>query len=685
MFFKNLSIGLFFILLSGTAFGAALDTVRIKAATLNEVEVTSSKDNKKTGEMASSITLLNPTELSNLNITSIKDISAVVPNLFFPDYGSKLTSPVYIRGIGSKINAPSVGLYVDGIPYFEKALFDFEFNEIERIEVLRGPQGTLYGRNTMGGIIQIITKNPLYYHGAKLSLSGGNYGKRDAAVSYYGKILPNLGFSVAGKYNHSDGYFVNQYTQETADKLDALNGSVKLVFRASNTLNISLNTQYDYLKQNGYPYALIDSTGRIGAVNYDSVSSYKRSVFSTALLVNKLLDGVMLKSATSLQTLSDLQSIDQDFSVNPFYFVTQKQKQTLWTEELEARSTQKGKYEWLLGVFAFNQTALNHLKVNSNLKDYDVPTRGLAIYHQSTFNHLFWEDLSLTAGLRYDYEKGSQAYLSRKPVAGVLTTLADLKTDLSFTQWSPKVSLQYRLNPGNMLYTSVTKGYKTGGFNTSFDTPQEQTFKPEFSWNYEIGSKYRIFNNRASGELALFYTDWKNQQIAQPLLTGVGSKLRNAGSSYSKGLEFALQASIQNDWNASLSYGYTEAKFVDYVSGTFTYSGNYIPYIPRHTWMLGSDYTLRLKHSYFEKVVFNGQYVETGTLYWNDKNTASQTTYGFVNGKISFAQKHLIVDLWVKNALASDYTAFYFEVTNQSFGQKGKPRTMGATLTLLMP
>ena len=93
-----------------------------------------------------------------------------------PDYGSKLTSPVYIRGIGSRINSPSVGIYVDDVPYFEKAAFDFDFFDIDRVEVLRGPQGTLYGRNTMGGIINVFTKSPLTEKGSKIKLSAGNYG-----------------------------------------------------------------------------------------------------------------------------------------------------------------------------------------------------------------------------------------------------------------------------------------------------------------------------------------------------------------------------------------------------------------------------------------------------------------------------------------------------------------------------
>jgi iron complex outermembrane recepter protein len=669
-----------------SAFAAEVfDSVRMKAPVLNEVVISSSKEGRKLKDLPSSVTLLASKELQNWNVMSMKDISAVVPNLFFPDYGSKLTSPVYIRGIGSKINSPSIGLYVDGIPYFEKSVFDFEFNDVERIEVLRGPQGTLYGRNTMGGIIHVITKNPLETQGGKISLIGGNYGQRDLAASYYGRLSPVFGYSFSGKYSHSDGYFTNQYTGKKADKTDAASGSGKLVWKMTRNIDISVHANYDYLNQNGYPYALIDSTGKVGKVNYDSVSSYHRKIWSAAYVMNRRFSGVLLRSVTGLQRSSDRQAIDQDFSVNPTYFVTQEMTQRLWTKELELRSARTGKYDWLLGFFAFWQSSKTNLKVNTLLKDYDAPSRGFAFYHQSMLNNLLVSGLSLTAGLRYDYEHASQDYLYQKPVSGVLQTLADLSTKLSFSQWSPKLSLQYHLCPSNLLYVSVTKGYKTGGFNTSFDTEAEQTFQPEYSWNYEIGNKYGFFNNRIAGEWSLFYTDWRNQQISQPLASGVGSLLRNAGQSYSAGAEFSLQAVVLKNWNAQLNYGYTEAKFVDYVSGTSDYSNNYIPYVPRHTLMLGSDYTLVLNRSFLDKAVFSCQYVETGKLYWNDKNAASQDTYGTWNGKVSLQRRNLMLDFWVKNLTATDYTAFYFEMSSKSYGQKGKPTTMGATLTVLIP
>lgn len=212
------------------------DTAKIRNVELNEVVVQSFKQQRDLRLEPLSASAVTGTAIQNRNITGIKEFSSFIPNLFMPDYGSKLTSPVYIRGIGSKINAPSVGLYVDGIPYFEKSAFDFDFNEVDRIEVLRGPQGTLYGRNTMGGIINVYTKSPLKYEGTNVWLSNGSYGYRDYALSHYKKIGEKFGYAISGDYRNSDGYFTNLFTDKKADDMSpvlpasAWNGSPRRTF-----------------------------------------------------------------------------------------------------------------------------------------------------------------------------------------------------------------------------------------------------------------------------------------------------------------------------------------------------------------------------------------------------------------------------------------------------------------------
>lgn len=236
---------------------------------LDEFVVQTFKQDRELSLSPVAASTVTSSQLKNKNINDIKAVSAFIPNFYMPDYGSKLTSPVYIRGIGSKINSPSVGMYVDDIPYFEKAAFDFDISEIERIEVLRGPQGTLYGRNTMGGLIKMYTRSPLKYQGTNINASAGSYLTTKVGISHYGKAGDDFGYAVAGNYNHSNGYLYNQARKENADKYNSASARVRLEWLPKDNLELRFTSVYDFTDQNGYPYAEFDAeNGSIGTVNY---------------------------------------------------------------------------------------------------------------------------------------------------------------------------------------------------------------------------------------------------------------------------------------------------------------------------------------------------------------------------------------------------------------------------------
>ena len=161
----------------------------IKVIDVEEVLVIGTpKENRKMRELPAAVTLLSQKDMRGNQVNSIKSLNALVPSIYIPDYGSKLTSAIYIRGVGSRINTPSVGLYVDNVPYIDKSAFDFNYSDIERIDVLRGPQATLYGRNTMGGLIRVHTKSPFSYQGTDIKLGAATYGTYNASLTHYHRI-----------------------------------------------------------------------------------------------------------------------------------------------------------------------------------------------------------------------------------------------------------------------------------------------------------------------------------------------------------------------------------------------------------------------------------------------------------------------------------------------------------------
>lgn len=173
---------------------------------LNEINIYSHKETIPQ-KMPVSYTIITPNVINGAQFNTIRDLSIYVPNFFIPDYGSAMSTAPYIRGVGSRSTGQTMALYVDNVPYFEKTTFDFDFYDIMQIDVLRGPQGTLYGRNAMGGVVNIYTLSPLIYQGTKLSVAGGNYGSVMAQAAHYTKFNSKMGLSLSGYYNHRNGFF----------------------------------------------------------------------------------------------------------------------------------------------------------------------------------------------------------------------------------------------------------------------------------------------------------------------------------------------------------------------------------------------------------------------------------------------------------------------------------------------
>ncbi len=633
--------------------------------------------NLRNAPIAASV--LNGNELEVAKVSSIKDFTLAIPNLYMPDYGTKLTSPIYIRGIGSRINSPSVGLYVDGIPYLEKSSFDFDLFEVSSIEVLRGPQGTLFGRNTMGGVVCVTTKAPLSSHGTTIGVDYGSYNTLRTSISDYRNFSEHWGYGIALNYEHNDGFFTNNYIGDKADRLDSGGGDLKLRYKKDNVdLNIVAGVESSF--QNGYPYMMLDpDSGEPQEVSYNSPSHYRRFMSSNGVLLKVAQEVFTFTSRTSYQFIQDEQGIDQDFSEAQTYYITQSERHNIFSQDLQFSSATQGMIDWTGGLFGFYQKSDNSVIMNYFASDmttdkfYNTPRYGVAAYAQGTI-HLGKFDI--TAGARYDIELAEMSYDYLKNGS---EPVDNFTSSLCHDQFTPKIALQYNFTENRMVYGTITKGFKAGGFNTSFETEQERTFEPEYSWNYEVGTKLSLLGGHLYTSLALFYIDWSQQQVYQPLSTGIGSLLRNAASSYSTGVEVSLSAHLLDNLRLRADYGYTQAKFIDYVvEGTADYSGNYIPYAPQNTFSVALDYTLKLPKY---KLLFAAQYNGAGKIYFNDANSTSQDLYSTLNARVSLERDWASISLWAKNITASEYYAFSFSALGNSYVQLGDPFTVGVAFS----
>ena len=670
----------------------------LKNYKLDEIIIKSPKFNRNIFEVPAAATMLPARFIENNKVENLTDVSAFIPNFFMPDYGSKLTSPVYIRGVGNRINTPSVGLYVDDIPYFEKSAFNFDFFDVERIEVLRGPQGTLYGRNAMGGLINVITSSPQPERHTTLSVDYGNYNQIRTAISHNQPVGKKVALLANFHQTHNDGFYTNMYNNSQVDKLNSYSGRLKLNYNVSEKFKAAANIQYENSKQGGYPYALYnDSTNIAADINYNDESIYNRQLLSSGINLNYSAPGFQIRAVTSYQYIDDKQQIDQDFTPKTLFFVTQNQALKMLAQEINIQSNENKTYDWLFGVFGFKQALDKDVTVEYgqdgrkqyklpydqyyHTKWYDNTNSGVAFFHEST---LKFGGFAVTAGIRADYEKATLDYVYDKFPNGNQTHVESAVSEQEFFEILPKIAFKYSINEYLVPYATVAKGYNSGGFNATFEREEDRTFKPEDSWNYEAGIKAKWLQQRVYANLAVFYIDWNNQQIYQTVPSGTGSMLTNAGKSESKGVEFEIKVLPAKNLEIWLATGYNEAKFVEYVKDNKTdYSGNYIPYVPRYSVSKGANYLIEVDKNWLDNIRLQLTYNGFGKHYWNEDNVAYQDYYGLLNFRGGFERKNVTLSFWGKNILNTDYNSFYFNALGKSYAQIGKPALFGANVKIM--
>lgn len=670
---------------------------------LDGVTVSGEKRETQMREVAGSITALSSIKMKVNRVLNLTNVSSLVPNLFMPDYGSRLTSPIYIRGIGSRINTPSIGLYVDGVAHFEKSSFNFDFLNIKQIEVLRGPQGTLYGRNTMGGIIQIITHEPQNTRKTYIGGEIGGYGTRSLQFSHDQPLIKDkLGVQLAGQYRQRSGFFLNDFANSMVDQQQSGSGRIKLNYSPTDRFKIQLTSNFERSREGGYPYGIVtisDSTQSAPVIGYDHVSSYDRDMLGSSLRLNYQWNKVEFVSISGHQYIDDYQDIDQDFTPNSWLTVSQDQEQHLFSQEFLFRSRNSERMEWLGGVYGFAQQIDRVVTVNyladavpvfnlpgalNKVKAYDFTNTGYAAFGQIRAKDVLLDGLDFVLGARFDSEIDSLGYNYILQMNGNDIPKDDFSQGFDFFEFLPKAAVHYELSSNISTFVSIAKGYKSGGFNSTFEREEDESYGSEYSWNYEWGIKAQTPNKQYLANLAIFYIDWTDQQIYQPVPSGQGSMLKNAGKSKSAGFELEALARPIKNLSLNASVGYTHATFTEYVrdeAKELDYSGNFIPYVPAYTWYAGASYRLPVYRKLVDEILFNINMAGTGRIYWDDANTLTQNPYQLLNARIDYQIKDFTVGLWARNILNTSYLAFQFSALGMNYAQPGMPRLLGLSFS----
>ncbi len=746
VFLANIGVAL---ALLGAAAGAEASERR-DTVTLGEVSVTALKQQARLRTEAMAVTLIGEGELERLDAVSIKGISDVVPNFYMPDYGSRITSSIYVRGIGARMDQPAVGLTVDNVPYLNKDAYDFDVADIVSVEMLRGPQSTLYGRNTMGGLIAVTTLSPFRYQGWRVSAEVGTAPSARASLGWYGRLSNVLALSATANGSWCAGYFRNNYNNAKTDKERSGGVRTKLEWRPRRDTRLSNVLAASILRQEGYPYESCAS----GEISYNDTCFYRRFTLTDGLTVTKNHEYFNVTSITSLQYIDDNMTLDQDFLPLSYFTLTQKKRETGLTEDLVFRSPSgDGKYSWTTGLFGF----WKHLSMKAPVtfkkdgiaalitghrnennpyypikwdsetfplnSDFGITTFGAALYHESRLDLGAWH---INLGLRFDYERARMDYHSfcstsytiyRNPsgqlplTGGVDETVyrqvpieINDRGRLARDYWMilPRVGVVRDLGEmGSNLYANISRGYKTGGFNTqmfsdvlqqrlmnimgiggNYDVDDIVGYKPESSWNYEIGAHTEWLDGKVTADAAIFYIDCRDQQLTMfPDGTTTGRIMTNAGKTRSFGGELSAMWRVNDAVTLNASYGYTNARFVRFNDGRNDYKGKRVPYAPANTLFLQGLWLHRWSGKPVESLEVDLNLRATGEIWWNESNTLRQPLYALLGASATLTTRSGIsIQLWGKNLTSTRYNTFYFLSMGNEFVQRGKPVSGGVTI-----
>ncbi len=712
---------------------------------LPQVSVTAIKGGKE-AEKAEAVTCLNRREIERLNIVNIKQVSEIVPNFYMPQYGSRMTSSVYVRGLGTRIDQPVVGLNIDNVPIINKDNFDFDLSDIERIEILRGPQNILYGRNTMGGLINIHTLSPFTFEGIRILAEYASHNSYKGSVGLYKRMTPRIGMALNAYATGTDGYFRNSYNNSHVGRERQWSGRWKTICRAGDSFIVENTASVSHSVQNGYPYKSVKTS----QIAYNDTCFYKRLTVTDGLTFNGRINNIDISGIGSFQYINDNMTLDQDFLPQDYFTLTQKRHEWAFTADLVAKGKAGKHYNWLAGTFGYiRQThmdapvtffdyGLTHLieenanKINPQYpirwdnrelylgSRFTMPSSGGSLYHESTAT---FGRFTATVGLRWDWERAEIRYNSDSESTYSIYRTTDKGEEIfspaipvnvhesgtlskTFAQLLPKLTLSYILPSGNgNIFLSFTKGYKAGGYNTQmfsdvlqqrimakigldqrYDVKDIISYDPEKTWNYEIGTHLTLADRKLAIDAALFWIECRDQQLTMfPEGAITGRIMANAGKSRSRGAEISATYHLTPEITGNLAYGFTDARFTEFNNGRTSFNGKHVPYAPINTLFAGINYTRNFKSGFVQRISADINCRGIGKIYWDETNSISQPFYAIADASIRAWHDDISAEIWINNFTATQYATFYFVSIGNAFLQKGNGMQLGLTLRYDLP
>jgi iron complex outermembrane receptor protein len=652
-----------------------------------------------------SVTTVQRETLREAGMRYVNDAARMAPNVFVHEFTARKLSNPRFRGIGSSPANPGVTTYIDGVPQLNANSSSLELIDINQIEFARGPQSALFGRNTLGGLIHIASREP-----SRTAWTGevagpfGNKSLRDIRGSVSGPLVRDrVSAGFAAGYSARDGYTINDATGNTLDDRSAAFAKVQLLLTPAASwdarviVNAERSRDGDYALQD---LAALRSNPFHVSRNFEGFTH--RDVVAPTFLLARRGSAIDISSTTGLVRWKTQDQTDLDYGPLPLIVRENSEKDLQFTQEVRVSSAAASPIalspavamRWQAGVTVFTQSyeqdAVNSFSpfllspfiafpVSQHSPLSTLDDVGVGAYGQATWTLRNRVDLSAGARLDHEQKNGDLSTLFTPAIAPPVTVAGDAE----FSHLSPRFSAIFHVTPRVHLYGTVAEGFKAGGFNAASPAGRE-AYGEEQSWNYEGGAKALLLDQRLMVSVALFRIDWTDIQLNVPN-PNVPAQffISNTGRARSAGVEVEVAARPASGVDLFASAGSTAASFKSGTSSSGVSVGDHrLPDTPRYTANAGAQLSRALTAA--ATLFLRGDVTVYGERYFDEFNLVSQETYSLASLQFGVRGARLFGEGWVRNLFDERYVALAFAYPNLApsgyLGEPGAPRTFGVRL-----
>lgn len=708
-----------------------------RANVLEEVFVTAQKRVESIQSIPMTVTAFSEDKIHALRINGLEDVVSLTPSLGVADFGP--ASPnLTMRGIGSTDRDAgsdrSVVVFVDEVYMGRAGGSAFDLFDLERIEVLHGPQGTLFGKNVVGGAIHYISKKPIAETDAYLHVGVGNYNFLETRGMFNVPLAENVNSRFSFSTRDRDGFQTNLRTGNDVDTADNVSARGQIQFTPSDDLTVLLSADVSRDRIFGISRKIAPASGLTdflgffpdpdprkvqtnvdGFFDRDIFGSSARLDWDTAIGTFTSLSAYRNVDFTHSQDVVGV-PLDSSFDANgkPRGFLSvdnTTEDYDMLSQEFRLSSLPSDeKWIWVAGVF-FSKEDTSRLSIrdrsllgstSKSSFDQNNVTKSAAIFGQVTYAAT--ERLNLTLGGRYTNDKKDFGLEVTDASGGTADTLNpateefSIVTDESWNEFTPKFVVDFFATPSAMLYGSVSKGYKSGGFQGFAPSAAAAVvpFDPETAWSYEVGAKTQWFDDTLQVNLTGFRTDFEDLQFRHRVLTVPGDEssalviILNAADAVINGAEAGIQWLPVTGLTLGANYTYLDTELKKFLAdvpgaapGFEDLTGNVLPLSPKNAYTLTADYRFTAANG--SEFSIGGSYRYKSSFYFELENPpqGKEEGYGILDGRITYKPNigDFEIALWIQNATDELYRSQVQVGSGTGISRFGAPRTYGLSFS----